>query len=141
MGFTTHAHQSGLLANAVFNRDILPGRVEEYAAEMEAGNWRDLLSDPITITEDGQVVNGQHRLAAASGVDWDKVENDPAFLVVFGVDPTEAPYADGSSRTGRGERVIRDKLLRAINPEPKNGKAFEHRSFVSPAKSFLVESW
>src|SRR4051794_14817699 len=78
MGFTTHAQQSGLLANAVFNRDILPGRVEEYAAAMEAGNWRDLLSDPITITDDGQVINGQHRLAAASGVDWDEVENDPA---------------------------------------------------------------
>jgi hypothetical protein len=112
MGFTTHAEQVGLLADAFFNRDILPGRVWEYAEEMRAGNWRDLLSDPITITDDGQVINGQHRLAAASRVDWSEVTNDPAFLVVFGVDPTEAAYADGSRRTARDERVIRDKLLK-----------------------------
>jgi hypothetical protein len=31
-------------------RDIHPKRVGEYRADMQAGLWRDLLSDPITIT-------------------------------------------------------------------------------------------
>jgi hypothetical protein len=70
-GSTSHAKAYGLLADPRYNRDIRPQRVDEYAAEMIAGRWRDLLSDPIAITADGHVLNGQHRIAAASKVDWD----------------------------------------------------------------------
>ncbi len=80
---------------------------------MVAGAWHDLLSDPIAITSDGHVVNGQHRLAAASHVDWSKVDNDPLFLVIWNVDPTEARYADGSRRTDRDSRTIAERLLEA----------------------------
>jgi hypothetical protein len=111
MGSTSHAQQHGLLANPAFNREIRPQRVEEYAKTMEAGEWHDLLSDPITITSDGHVLNGQHRLAAASGVDWSKAENDPLFLVVWNVDPHEALYADGSRRTPNDEKTIASKLI------------------------------
>jgi hypothetical protein len=96
----------GLLADPKHNREIRQQRVEEYAATMTAGGWRDLLSDPITITANGHVVNGQHRLAAWARVEWDEVENDPAFLVVWGVDPKESLYADGSRRTNKDERAI-----------------------------------
>ena len=106
-----HAHQVGLLNDPAYNREIRLQRVLEYAASMRAGEWRDLLSDPIAITEDGQVVNGQHRLAAASRVDWSKVENDPSFLVVWGVDATEALHADGSRRTANDEKTIATKLV------------------------------
>ena len=53
MGMSSHARQSGVLANPEVNREILPRRVEGYQAQMQAGLWRDLLSDPITITADG----------------------------------------------------------------------------------------
>jgi hypothetical protein len=106
MGQTSHAHEYGVLASPLFNRDIRPQRVDEYTAEMRAGRWRDLLSDPIAITSGGDVINGQHRLAAASQVDWSKIKNVPAFLVVWDVSPLEARYADGSRRTDRDERVI-----------------------------------
>lgn len=109
--FTTHARNCGFLADAQYNRDILPRRVEEYVAEMAAGRWRDLLSDPISITASGQVLNGQHRIAAASQVDWSQVDNDPAFLVIWNVEPYEAHFADGSRRTDRDEKVIAGKLL------------------------------
>jgi hypothetical protein len=111
-GFTSHAQQHGVLANAQFNRDIRPDLAEKYMEEMQAGQWHDLLSDPITITDDGQVINGQHRLAAACAVDWSEVENDPLFLVVFGVDPAEALHADGSRRTNRDERMIAERYLK-----------------------------
>jgi hypothetical protein len=106
LGHTTHARVNGLLASPQLNRDIRPQRVDEYTAEMRAGRWRDLLSDPIAITKDGHVVNGQHRLAAASRLDWSKIENDPAFLVIWDVSPLEATLADGSRRTQRDERTI-----------------------------------
>jgi hypothetical protein len=107
----THATHKGLLADSAFNREIRNDRVEQYKNEMRAGRWRDLLSDPITITADGQVLNGQHRIAAATSVDWTKVDNDPAFLIVWDVDPVEAQFADGSRRTARDEKVIASKLL------------------------------
>lgn len=110
-GFTTHAGQSGLLANPEVNREIKPRRVEEYIEAMKQGLWRDLLSDPIAITDDGHVVNGQHRLAAISDVDWSKVKNDPLFLVVWGVSPEEAVLADMTKRTANDQTTITTKLL------------------------------
>jgi hypothetical protein len=110
-GFTTHARGYGLLATPRYNRDIRPGRVDEYEHEMKAGRWHDLLSDPIAITTAGDVVNGQHRIAAAAQVDWSEVENDPVFLVVWGVNQQESLYADGSRRTQRDERTIAERLL------------------------------
>jgi hypothetical protein len=110
-GWTTHARSYGVLANPRFNRDIRPQRVDEYEAEMQAGRWHDLLSDPISITPEGDVLNGQHRLAAASLVDWSKVEQDPLFLVLWGVSPKEAMHADGSRRTAKDEKTIASRLL------------------------------
>jgi hypothetical protein len=110
MGSAMHASQNGLLANAEYNRDIRPGRVDEYQREMANGRWRDLLSDPISVTEDGHVLNGQHRIAAASRVDWNKAGNDPAFLVIWNVKAQEALLADGSRRTPRDEKTIATKL-------------------------------
>ena len=111
--YVSRAKTLGLVADSLYNREIRPERVDQYAAEMEAGRWCDLLSDPISITADGQILNGQHRIAAASQVDWTKVDNDPAFLVIWGVEPSEAQYADGSRRTARDERLIVNKLLDA----------------------------
>jgi hypothetical protein len=113
LGQTTSypSKQYGLLADPLYNREIRKQRLDEYEAAMRAGEWRDLLSDPIALTEDGHVLNGQHRLAAASRVDWNEVENDPAFLVVWGADPGEALYADGSRRTALDEKTIAVKLV------------------------------
>ena len=79
---------------------------------MAAGEWRDLYSDPIAITADGHVVNGQHRMAAATQVDWEG-ERGPAFLVIWGVEPSEAMFADGSRRTDRDQKTIFDKVARS----------------------------
>jgi hypothetical protein len=106
-----YARTFGLLADPKYNRDIRPQRVNEYIEAMRAGRWQDLLSDPISITADGHVLNGQHRISAAESVDWSKVDNDPSFLVIWGVEPTEAHFADGSRRTERDQKMIADKLV------------------------------
>ena len=46
-----------------FNRPLDLVRVKQYAKEMQAGLWRDL-SRYIEFTEEGDLINGQHRLHA-----------------------------------------------------------------------------
>jgi hypothetical protein len=98
-GTLGYAREMGVLADSEHNRDIRPDRVEGYAEAMLHGEWRDLLSDPITITHDGQVINGQHRIAAAANAWGGKYAdtanrkkplfppNDPKFLVIWGAAP------------------------------------------------------
>jgi hypothetical protein len=47
---------------------IDPQKVEQYAAAMKTGSWKRSF-DPIWLTKDGYLVNGQHRCSAviASG--------------------------------------------------------------------------
>ena len=103
----------GLLSRSTVNREIRHQRVADYAYAMQRGEWRDLLSDPITVTHDGEIVNGQHRLAAANQVDWDKAPNDPKFLVVWGVSAAEALHADLARRTNKDQATIFSKLVTA----------------------------
>jgi hypothetical protein len=58
-------------------------KVREHRHTMQAGRWSDDNSRPITVMADGEVMDGHHRLTAASGVDWAKVSNRPVFTVLF----------------------------------------------------------
>lgn len=55
--------------NAVNNRKINPNRVRMYAEDMRSGNWK-LTHQGVAFDADGQLIDGQHRLAAVvkSGV-------------------------------------------------------------------------
>ena len=50
------------------NRNLRLGRVEQYARDMRAGNWLPT-GEPIQITPDGTLLNGQHRLHAVIEAD------------------------------------------------------------------------
>jgi hypothetical protein len=52
-----------LLADNVGNRKLRAHVVARYASEIRAGEWK-LTGDPISITADGNLLNGQHRLTA-----------------------------------------------------------------------------
>lgn len=54
--------QSWLDKNDV-NRRVRPATVKQYATDMVAGNWRGADS-PLTVTESGNLEDGQHRLNA-----------------------------------------------------------------------------
>jgi hypothetical protein len=87
-------------------------RRHQAASRHFATNARGTALAPAIVTG-GHVINGQHRLAAASDTDWNEVENDPLFLVIFGVDPEEAILADMSKRTARDQSTIAVKVLAA----------------------------
>lgn len=63
---------AAMLRGNVRNRPVRPTRVDYYASEMAAGRWM-TTSETIGITDDGRVVDGQHRLLAIqqSGVTLD----------------------------------------------------------------------
>lgn len=50
-------------ANYAMNRRIIDDRVSAYVRDMKSGAWT-LNSDVICFTEDGKLINGQHRLTA-----------------------------------------------------------------------------
>ena len=52
------------------NRKLKPAAVKEYAYKMQNGMWNGNVLDPIVVTKDGVLENGQHRLEAVikSGV-------------------------------------------------------------------------
>lgn len=77
------------------NRRIRPRAVAIYAAAMKAGEWK-LIPDGIIFDRGGQLIQGQHRLAAV-------VESDTAvdFVVTRGVDAEIYDVLDrGAPRTG-----------------------------------------
>jgi hypothetical protein len=102
----------GILGLAELNRPFSDGRCELYQEEMEAGRWH-FTPDPIVITAEGHVVNGQHRLAAADGVDWSRVEQIPSFVVVWGVDKKAALLMDEVKRSTDDRRAIALAFARA----------------------------
>lgn len=61
-----------LASNGDRNRKRRPGRVDRYAADMTSGHWR-ITGETIRLDVDGNLLNGQHRLAAvvAAGVPVD----------------------------------------------------------------------
>ncbi len=83
-----------ILTKNTLNRPLRAGRVERYAADMSAGNWR-LNGETIKITDDGQLLDGQHRLFAVieSGKTID-------MLLIEGLDASVMPTIDtGAQRS------------------------------------------
>lgn len=52
-----------LLRNNAINRKLRPGVVERYAAQMRDGGWL-LTAEPIMLSPEMRLLNGQHRLRA-----------------------------------------------------------------------------
>jgi hypothetical protein len=109
------------LGLTALNRPYSEARAELYAEEMVAGRWY-TSADPIVISENGYVINGQHRLAAASMVVWEKGDEFPLFLVVWGVDEKTALLMDEAKRNTTDRRAIALGYATALTnqnkPEP-----------------------
>jgi hypothetical protein len=70
-----------LLEHAAVNRDVRPSRVARYRADMLSGHWK-LNGEPLIISRDGKLVDGQHRALAALGTE----AHVPA-LLLLGIEP------------------------------------------------------
>jgi hypothetical protein len=93
------------LGLADLNRPFSEPRMELYVEEMLAGRWQ-FSPDPIVISEQGYVINGQHRLVAADAIEWEEGDEIPLFLVVWGVDKKTALLMDEAQRSSRDRRQI-----------------------------------
>jgi hypothetical protein len=83
-----------LLAHNKVNRNLRTGKVNQYARDMEQGNWN-LSNDAICIAPDGTLLNGQHRLNAVV-----KSGRTIAFLVIRNMpSDTMATMDSGAGRT------------------------------------------
>lgn len=86
------------LASANFsNRNLRPTRVNQYAADMERGQWR-LTGEPLIFADSGRVLNGQHRLTAC-------VKSKASFttLVVRGVPEDYLDHIDSGLPRNMGD--------------------------------------
>ena len=83
-----------LLTNRHANRNIVPRRVAKLTAAMRAGTWLDD-GAPIRISDEGKLLDGQHRLSAieASGI-------SQKLVIISGLDPASLLVMDtGKVRT------------------------------------------
>lgn len=83
-----------MLAGNEVNRNLRPRRVDLYAKQMAAGQWR-LTGETIVFGPSGELLQGQHRLHAC-------IQADAPFesVVVRGVDPESMRHMDsGLART------------------------------------------
>lgn len=74
------------------NRDISPGRVNQYVSDMEADRW-EFNGEPMQFDRNGMLLNGQHRLCAivSCGI-------PQTFLIVRGLDPRAQITMDQGTR-------------------------------------------
>ena len=90
-----------LLKKNVSNRRIIHRRVERYARKMKSGQWP-FIGDPICLSRDDVLLNGQHRL-------WAVVIGSVElyFNVVLGLPPETQRFMDqGRNRTAANQLSI-----------------------------------
>jgi hypothetical protein len=91
--------QEWLDTKNVANRPLSKRTVDKYAQEMKAGRWK-LNGEAIIFGTSGNLMNGQHRLAACV-----KAERDFTTLVTFGVEDSAFDTLDDNN-----PRKLRDVL-------------------------------
>lgn len=75
----TPAKAAGWINANTGNRSLRDGVVEQYAADMKAGNWTQCTA-PIAFYEDGDLADGQHRLYAVV-----ESETEQRFIIMRGL--------------------------------------------------------
>jgi len=89
------------------NRDLSSSHVREYQQMMSKGEWM-LAPDAIAFDQDGNLINGQHRLHAI-------IESDTTqpFLIVRGLSPRVFEVADQGRRRNLGQALGLDGFSNA----------------------------
>lgn len=99
------------------NRPLNKKRWQGFRDTILEGGWW-TAPDPITITDTGQIINGQHRLRAAlsvqAGEDLGPDTVEPEFVVVWGVEAKAAVIMDEARRTANDRRAIAVSLMENI---------------------------
>lgn len=91
----------------VINRTIRKGKFTQFKSDLLNGRWRESLGDPIRFDVEGNLCDGQHRLAALIAVDQEQPGITLTVPVVRGI-PVEDKVAidTGTSRTAGDQLKI-----------------------------------
>jgi hypothetical protein len=97
------------------NRNVRKARVERWAREMKAGNWK-LTGEPIIFGKTGRLLNGQHRLHAV-------IESNVPLttVVIAGVDESTFNVMDSGMARSMGD-VFRSHGIKSGNQQASNTK-------------------
>lgn len=91
------------------NRNLRPGRVSQYAADMAAGHWFHT-GETIKFDNGDNLIDGQHRLRAVI-----EANVTVTLLVTFGLDPEARHYVDtGAARTAQDALRMKGEQAPAI---------------------------
>jgi hypothetical protein len=121
------------LGLTALNRPFSEARADLYAEEMLAGRWY-TSPDPIVISKGGYVINGQHRLVAASMIRWEEGDEIPLFLVVWGFDEKTALLMDEAKRNTTDRRAIALGYATALTNQKKPEPA-------TPEQPVMIGGW
>lgn len=97
----TPARAERLLKRNTNNRSVRDSAVNRYADDMKSGNWNEDVINPIVISKDGRLLDGQHRLLAIknSGTSiWCSIE--------YGADDSQYDYIDNGVPRRTADYVI-----------------------------------
>lgn len=87
------------------NRNIKKNVVERYKRDIESGNWS-LTNQGIGVSEDGVLIDGQHRLQAIMECGYPPID----ILIVYGLSMDSQKHVDQQAK-----RSARDLLMFAFN--------------------------
>jgi hypothetical protein len=93
VGMTLALAKKLLGQNAENNRNIRPGKVEQYVRDMLAGHWP-ITGETIKVDTNGVLIDGQHRLSAVIAADRVRPGIEVPMLVAYNVDPAVMPVLD-----------------------------------------------
>jgi hypothetical protein len=79
--------------NAENNRNIRPGKVDQYVRDMLAGHWP-ITGETIKVNTEGVLMDGQHRLTAVIEAARISPGIEVPMLIAYNVDPSVMPVLD-----------------------------------------------
>jgi hypothetical protein len=100
---------SAILQNNEGNRHIQPMKALHYASDMIAGRWA-LNGEPVIISRDGQLNDGQHRMGAVI-----EANRGVPMLIVFGVDRETRKTVDQGAARSAADYLSMDGVQYANN--------------------------
>jgi hypothetical protein len=115
--------------NHANNRNLTDGRVDNYSRDMRLGQWRERTGQPLGVSTEGRILNGQHRMHAVvkSGMTL-------RFDICFGIDDEVMPVIDAHRpRTDRDViRTAGGGDIGRVTPIIKHVAAWDSGSLKGP---------
>lgn len=157
----TPALAAHLLAANEQNRPVSMATVERYASDLQAGNW-ELNGEPIIVSKDGKLNDGQHRCHAviASGkspkmlfvygisrdsrltLDTGKARSAGDFIRMSGGTPYNANAAAGAALLMAAWRKgIQNNLARLITKKMVQQEYWNNEEVVENASKLILSDW